>query len=586
MTGGGFLPSRPGRPHHAPAAGRRRRLEAGSAADPLWYKDAIIYQIHVRTFSDGNGDGIGDFVGLLSKLDYVQRLGVNAIWLLPFYESPLKDDGYDIAHYERIDPRYGSMDDFKAFLAEAHRRGLQVFTELVINHTSDQHPWFQASRRAPPGSPKRDFYVWSDTDQRYLGARVIFNDVETSNWTWDPVAKAYYWHRFFSHQPDLNFDNPRVRRAVFKVMRFWLDLGVDGLRLDAVAHLYEREGTACDNLPETHQFLKSIRAEMDRRYLGRVLLAEADQAPALTRPYFGDGDQCHMAFHFPLMPRLFLALKRENAAPIVDIVRQTDFLPNTCQWAVFLRNHDELTVAALTADERQTMFDLYAPEPRMRLNLGIRRRLASLLDRDPRRIELAFSLLLSLPGSPVIYYGDELAMGDNILLNDRDGVRTPMQWTSGLHAGFSECDGILTLPVVDTAEAGRGRINVEAQEADAASMLSRVRRLIGVRREVRAFGRGAIEFVPVDCPSVLAFVRRYEDETVLVTANLAASERQCSLRLSPDMAGAVVTDLLDSAAPPVVGLDAYRLTLGPSAFRWLRLSIPAAAPSSMRPASG
>ena len=395
--------------------------------DPLWYKDAIIYALHVKTFFDASGDGIGDFRGLTEKLDYIESLGVTCVWLLPFYVSPLRDDGYDIAHHERVDPRYGTLDDFVRFLDAAHHRGLRIITDLVINHTSDAHPWFQAARRSPPGSSKRDFYVWSDTDQRYPDARVIFHEVESSNWTWDPVAGAYYWHRFFRHQPDLNFDNPRVRRAVLKVMRFWLDLGVDGLRLDAVAHLYEREGTTCDNLPETHQFLKYIREVLDRHYPDRVLIAEANQWPADTRPYFGDGDECHMAFHFPLMPRLFMALKRQDAFPIVDIVRQTQDLPETCQWAVFLRNHDELTLSAVTDEERDFLLDAYARDSRMRLNHGIRRRLAPLLDNDRERIELANALLLSLPGTPVIYYGDEIGMGDNIQLGDRDGVRTPMQ---------------------------------------------------------------------------------------------------------------------------------------------------------------
>ncbi len=567
------------------ATRRRVRLAPGSAADPLWYKDAVIYQVHVRTFADGNGDGIGDFTGLLQRLDYVRRLGVNAIWLLPFYESPLRDDGYDIAHYERIDPRYGSMDDFKRFLTEAHRQGLQVFTELVINHTSDRHPWFQASRRAPAGSPKRDYYVWSDTDQKYSGARVIFNDIEPSNWTWDPVAKAYYWHRFFSHQPDLNFDNPRVRRAVYKVMRFWLDLGVDGLRLDAVAHLFEREGTSCENLPETHEFLRAIRTEMDRRYTHRVLLAEADQTPAVTRTYFGDGDECHMAFQFPLMPRLFLALKREDAGPIISIVNETDNLPNTAQWAIFLRNHDELTISALAPDDRALMFELYAPEPRMRLNLGIRRRLAPLLGNDPGRVALAFSLLLSLPGSPVIYYGDEIGMGDNVWLQDRDGVRTPMQWSAGANGGFSQSDGALTVPAVADANYGCLRVNVDQQEADIGSLLWRVRRMVAARTESRAFGRGGIEFLVVDSGAVLAFLRRYEQDTLLIVANLATEEQTCKIRLPLDLAGAMPVDLLRFDDRSAVGLDAYALRLAPSEFRWFRLTDPAAAPSSISPAS-
>src|SRR5688572_6083132 len=433
--------------------------------DPLWYKDAVIYELHVKTFCDGNGDGIGDFGGLTLKLDYLQRLGVTCLWLLPFYESPLRDDGYDVAHYEYVHPDYGTRDDFVRFLDAAHARGLKVITELVINHTSDAHPWFKAARRAPKGSPKRDFYVWSDSDQRYRGVRIIFGDVETSNWTWDPVAGAYYWHRFFHHQPDLNFDNPHVRRAVVKVMQFWFDLGVDGLRLDAISHLYEREGTSCDHLPETHEFLKEIRAEMDRRYQGRVLLAEANDAPAAVRAYFGEGDECTMAFHFPLMPRLFMAFAREDAAPMVDVIRETPPLPDNCQWAVFLRNHDELSLSALSRDERRALLAAYAPEPRMRLNHGIRRRLTPLLGNDVVRLLLAHALLLSLPGSPILYYGDEIGMGDNVHLADRNGVRTPMQWTAGLNAGFSTAPAAdLVLPVVDDPTYGAAVVNVASQE--------------------------------------------------------------------------------------------------------------------------
>ncbi len=564
---------------------RTSPLAPGSAADPLWYKDAVVYQLHVRTFADGNGDGIGDFAGLIARLGYIRRLGANAIWLLPFYESPLKDDGYDIAHYERIDPRYGTMDDFKRFLAEAHRLGLQVFTELIINHTSTAHPWFQASRRAPVGSPKRNYYVWSDSDRRYLGARVIFNDIEPSNWTWDPVAKAYYWHRFFHHQPDLNFDNPRVRRAVFKVMRFWLDLGVDGLRLDAIAHLYEREGTSCENLPETHEFLRAIRTEMDRRYAHRVLLAEVDQPPPIARTYFGAGagDECHMAFQFPLMPRLFLALKREDAGPIVSIVKETDHLPESAQWAIFLRNHDELTISALTPEDRQLMFDLYAPEPRMRLNLGIRRRMAPLLDNDPSRMALAFSLLLSLPGSPVIYYGDEIGMGDNIWLNDRDGVRTPMQWTGTAGAGFSESDQPLTLPVIDDLIYGASTVNVEQQESDPSSMLWRVRRMVAARARSQAFGRGTIDFLTVTCGSVLACLRCYRDDTLLIIANLASTPQRCELMLPAEIADRTAHSLFNDDAVASAALAA--LSLAPFEFRWYRLVRPMAAPSSTSPAS-
>jgi maltose alpha-D-glucosyltransferase/alpha-amylase len=540
--------------------------------DALWYKDAIIYQLHVRTFCDGNADGIGDFIGLTQKLDYIQSLGVNAVWLLPFYESPLRDDGYDIAHYERIDRRYGTMEDFTTFLAEAHRRGLRVFTELVINHTSDRHPWFRASRRAPAGSPKRDFYVWSNTAQRYLGARVIFSDVEPSNWTWDSVAGAYYFHRFFSHQPDLNFDNPRVQKAALKVMRFWLDRGVDGLRLDAVPHLFEREGTNCENLPETHAFLKTIRAEIDAHYPNRALLAELDQSPDNVRPYFGDGDECHMAFHFPFMTRMFLALTREEAWPIVEAIQQTDFLPVTCQWAMFLRNHDELSISTFTEEDREFMFERYAPESRMRLNLGIRRRLAPLLDNDRARIELAMALLFSVTGSPVVYYGDEIGMGDNIRLSDRDGVRTPMQWNAGPHAGFSATTGPLNAPVIDDPVYGYQRLNVEKQEADETSLLSHLKQLIHVRRAHPVFGHGATEFLEAGNAHVLAFLRRYGVETVLVVANLAATSQTAAVRLGPEMAGSGATDIVRGGDHPKVGLEPYGVTLGPHAFRWLSLT--------------
>ena len=412
----------------------------GSAKDPLWYKDALIYQVHVRTFFDSNADGIGDFPGLTAKLDYIQRLGVSCIWLLPFYPSPLKDDGYDIAHYEEVNSRYGTLRDFKTFLREAHERGLQVITELVINHTSDQHAWFQAARKAPADSGKRAYYVWSDTPKRYEGVRIIFQDTEHSNWAYDSEAKAYYWHRFFSHQPDLNFDNPRVVRAVVKVMKFWMDMGIDGLRLDAVPYLIERDGTICENLPETHDILRTIRKELDERYENRMLLAEANQWPADVRPYFGDGDECHMAFHFPLMPRLFMALRQEDRHPITEVLRQTPDLPEACQWATFLRNHDELTLEMVTNEERDYMWQQYAADPQMRLNQGIRRRLAPLMENNRQRIELLNSLLFSLPGTPVIYYGDEIGMGDNVYLGDRNGVRTPMQWTGDRNAGFSRGD--------------------------------------------------------------------------------------------------------------------------------------------------
>jgi len=542
------------------------------SADPLWYKDAIIYELHVKTFCDGNGDGIGDFTGLVTKLDYLQRLGVTCLWLLPFYESPLRDDGYDVAHYERIHPDYGTLDDVARFLDAAHARGLRVITELVINHTSSEHPWFKAARRAPRGSPKRDYYVWSDTDQRYRGARIIFGDVETSNWAWDPVAGAYYWHRFFDHQPDLNFDNPRVRRAVLKIMRFWFDLGVDGLRLDAISHLYEREGTSCDNLPETHQFLREIRADMDRRYQGRVLLAEANDLPEVVRAYFGDGDECTMAFHFPLMPRLFMALATEDATPIVDVITRTPPLPESGQWAIFLRNHDELTLSALTKQERRALLTAYAPEPRMRLNHGIRRRLAPLLGNDFDRIVLAHALLLSLPGSPVLYYGDEIGMGDNVTLPDRNGVRTPMQWAGGPNAGFSPAPAAdLVLPVIDDATYGSATVNVAAQEREQTSLLARITSLLHARREHQVFGRGAIAFLPCDNPKVLAFERTYDEDTIVVVANLARSSQAAVVEFPSPMNGFHLMDAVDRSVLPPIGSTPYGFTLAAQECRWLQL---------------
>src|SRR3954471_10912885 len=467
-------------PMEAFAAGDVEEVaEVGPALDdPLWYKDAVVYQLHVKAFFDSNDDGIGDFRGLTAKLDYIRDLGVNAIWLLPFYPSPLKDDGYDVADYHNIHPMYGTRADFRTFLREAHRAGLKVITELVVNHTSDQHPWFQAARRAPRGSSKRDFYVWSDDPTKYNGTRIIFTDTETSNWTWDPVAKAYYWHRFFHHQPDLNYDNPLVLRAVNKVMRFWFDMGVDGMRLDAIPYLIEREGTNCENLPESHEIVKRIRREMDAHYKDKMLLAEANQWPADVLPYFGDGDECNMSFHFPLMPRIFMALRQEDRHPIVEIMRQTPDIPPECQWAVFLRNHDELTLEMVTDEERDYMYREYAADPRMRINLGIRRRLAPLADNSRPRIQLLNSLLLSMPGTPVIYYGDEIGMGDNIYLGDRDGVRTPMQWTGDRNAGFSTADfaKLYAPPIMDSIY-GYQAINVEAQERDPSSLLHWMRRL-------------------------------------------------------------------------------------------------------------
>src|SRR2546427_7786163 len=482
-------------------------------ADPLWYKDAVIYELHVKTFHDSDGDGIGDFRGLIQKLDYLQELGITAIWLLPFYPSPLRDDGYDIADYFDVNPNYGTLDDFRAFLDAAHKCGLRVITELVINHTSDQNPWFQKSRRAPPGSPEREFYVWSDTPEKYSDARIIFKDFETSNWSWDPLAKAYYWHRFYAHQPDLNFDNPAVHKAVEKVCDFWLAMGVDGVRLDAVPYLYEREGTSCENLPETHAYLKKLRAHLDRKSPGHMLLAEANQWPEDAVAYFGSGDESHMSFHFPLMPRMFMALQMEDRFPIIDILDQTPPIPDNCQWALFLRNHDELTLEMVTADERDYMYFAYSADPQMQLNLGIRRRLSPLLDHNRHRIELLNSLLLSLPGTPVIYYGDEIGMGDNIYLGDRNGVRTPMQWNGDRNAGFSRASPArLYSPVIMDPVYGFEAINVEAQQSDPSSLLNWMRNMIALRKLFRVFGRGTLKFLHCANRKALAYLRCYEGE--------------------------------------------------------------------------
>jgi maltose alpha-D-glucosyltransferase/alpha-amylase len=520
--------------------------------DPHWYKDAVIYELHVRSFFDGNDDGIGDFPGLIRKLDYIRDLGVNTIWLLPFYPSPLKDDGYDIADYRDVHPSYGTLRDFRQLLREAHDRGLRVFTELVVNHTSDQHPWFQAARRAPKGSAKRDYYVWSDTGQEYAGTRIIFTDTEKSNWTWDPEAKAYYWHRFFSHQPDLNYDNPHVLRAVMRVMHFWLSMGVDGMRLDAVPYLIEREGTNCENLPETHGILKRLRAEVDSHFPGVALLAEANQWPADVRPYFGDGDECHMAYHFPLMPRMFMAVRQEDALPIIEILRQTPDIPANGQWALFLRNHDELTLEMVTDEERDYMYRAYAADPQMRINVGIRRRLAPLMEHDRARMELLNGLLLSMPGSPIIYYGDELGMGDNIYLGDRNGVRTPMQWTGDRNAGFSRADPqrLFAPPVMDPLF-GYQAINVEAQERAPSSLLHFMRRMLALRKQYKVFGRGSIEFVPTDNRRVLAYVREDADHQVLVVANLARSVQPVHLDLSR-FRGLHPTELVGEADLPAI----------------------------------
>ena len=539
--------------------------------DPLWYKDAVIYQAHVRAFLDSTNDGVGDFAGLTQKLPYLESLGINCLWLLPFYPSPLRDDGYDIADYVNIHPSYGTLADFDRLMDESHKRGIRVITELVINHTSDQHPWFQAARRAPAGSPEREFYVWSETNRKYEGVRIIFTDTETSNWSWDDTAKAYYWHRFFHHQPDLNFDNPAVLGAVIDVMRFWLDRGVDGLRLDAVPYLIEREGTICENLEETHQVLKLIRAALDVHYSDRMLLAEANQWPADVRPYFGDGDECHMAFHFPLMPRMFMALRQEDRHPIVEILRQTPEIPENCQWAMFLRNHDELTLEMVTDEERDYMYQAYATDPQMRINVGIRRRLAPLLENSRRRIELLHALLMSMPGTPIIYYGDEIGMGDNIYLGDRNGVRTPMQWTGDRNAGFSKADPArLYAPPIMDAVYGFQAINVEAQERSLFSLLNWMKRMIGLRKQTQVFGRGAIEFLPARNRKVLVYVRTYHDETILCVANLARSVQPVELDLSR-FKGMIPVELLGMTEFPRIGELPYFLTLGAYAFYWFRL---------------
>jgi maltose alpha-D-glucosyltransferase/alpha-amylase len=550
--------------------------------DPLWYKDAVIYELRVGAFQDSDGDGIGDFPGLTQRLDYLQDLGVTALWLLPFYPSPLRDDGYDIADYESVHPDLGTLDDFRIFLREAHRRGLRVITELVINHTSDQHAWFQRARRASPGSAVRDFYVWSDTPERYADARVIFKDFEPSNWTWDPVAKAYYWHRFYTHQPDLNFDNRAVRRAVLKVLDFWLALGVDGLRLDAIPYLFEREGTNCENLPETHDFLRELRHHVDRHHHGRMLLAEANQWPEDAVSYFGDGDQCHMAFHFPLMPRLFMALHMEDRFPLIDILAQTPPIPDTCQWALFLRNHDELTLEMVTDEERDYMYRMYAHDSRARINLGIRRRLAPLLGNDRRRIELMNALLLALPGTPVLYYGDEIGMGDNIYLGDRNGVRTPMQWSADRNAGFSRANPQrLHLPIIIDPEYNYESVNVEAQQNNLHSLLLWMRRLLALRRRYKAFSRGTIEFLSPSNPRVLAFLRRHGDECLVVVANLSRFVQFVELDLQA-FAGQVPVELFGQNPFPPIGDLPYLLTLGPHAFYWFGL---ASAPAERTPAA-
>jgi maltose alpha-D-glucosyltransferase/alpha-amylase len=541
------------------------------SSDPLWYKDAIIYEAHVRGFYDSNGDGIGDFPGLTQKLPYLNDLGVTCLWLLPFYPSPLRDDGYDIADYTAINPMYGTLDDFKRFLDAAHALNIRVLTELVINHTSDQHPWFQRARRAPKGSPDRDYYVWSDNDTKYAGTRIIFVDTEKSNWTFDPVAGQYYWHRFFSHQPDLNFDNPAVLEAVIDVMRFWLDMGVDALRLDAIPYLIEREGTINENLPETHDILKRIRHELDARYRDRVLLAEANQWPADVRAYFGDGDECQMAFHFPLMPRIFMGLRQEERHPIVEIMNQTPEIPERCQWAIFLRNHDELTLEMVTDEERDYMYSQYAADPQMRLNVGIRRRLAPLMENSRPRIELMTSLLFSMPGTPIIYYGDEIGMGDNVYLGDRNGVRTPMQWSSDRNAGFSRADPArLYFPVIMDPVYGYEGINVEAQERSPFSLLHWMKRMVALRRQHPVFGRGSLEFIRTNNRKVLTYVRRFGDETVLCVANLARTVQPVEIPLT-QFAGLTPLEMLGQTQLPKISEHPYFLTLAPYGFYWFQL---------------
>ncbi|HEX3544747.1 MAG TPA: maltose alpha-D-glucosyltransferase [Candidatus Acidoferrum sp.] len=538
--------------------------------DNLWYKDAVIYQLHVRTFCDSNGDGIGDFVGLTQRLDYLQELGINTIWLLPFYPSPLRDDGYDIADYTTVHPNYGTLDDFKAFLNAAHNRGLRVIIEMVMNHTSDQHPWFQEARSSQ-NNPKRDWYVWSDTDAKYKGVRIIFIDTELSNWTWDPVSKSYYWHRFFSHQPDLNFDNPDVFEAMWEIMKFWLDMGVDGFRLDAVPYLVEREGTSCENLPETHAIIKKVRQRLDENYPGRMLLAEANQWPADVRAYFGDGDEFHTAFHFPLMPRMFMAVKLEDRKPIIEILDQTPPIPANCQWCIFLRNHDELTLEMVTDIERDYMYDEYATDKTMRINLGIRRRLAPMMENDRRRIELLNGLLMSMPGTPIVYYGDEIGMGDNIYLGDRNGVRTPMQWNGGTNAGFSFADPErLYSPLISNSVYGYQVVNVDSQRRFGHSLLSWMKALIKTRNAYRVFSRGTMEFLRPSNHRVLAYIRELGNEKILVVNNLASSAQAVELDVQR-YKGYIPIEMFGRNLFPRFGDLPYLLTLGPYQFYWFRL---------------
>ena len=539
--------------------------------DPLWFKDAIIYEAPVRAFADSNGDGIGDFRGFTEKLDYLRDLGVTAVWILPFFPSPLRDDGYDIADYSNVNPIYGSLDDFKEFLNAAHERGIRVIIELIVNHTSEQHPWFQRARKAPPGSPERDFYVWSDTPDKFPDVRIIFQDYETSNWAWDPVAKAYYWHRFYSHQPDLNYGSPQVQEAVLEIVDSWLALGVDGMRLDAVPYLCVEEGTNCENLPGTHAFLKRLRAHIEEKFPNRMLLAEANQWPEDAAAYYGEGDECHMNFHFPLMPRLFMALRMENSFPIIDILQQTPAIPDNCQWALFLRNHDELTLEMVSDEDRDYMYRVYAQDPDARLNLGIRRRLAPLLGNDRRQIELMNGLLLSLPGTPVLYYGDELGMGDNIYLGDRNGVRTPMQWSADRNAGFSRANPHrLYFPVILESEYHYEAVNVEAQQSNTSSLWWWMKRLLAMRARFKAFGRGTFELLHPENRKVLAFVRTYEGEHILVVANLSRFAQTVELDLSP-FQGMIPVEIFGQTKFPPIQESIYFLSIGPHSFYWFTL---------------
>src|SRR4051812_1514542 len=541
--------------------------------DPLWYMDAIIYQLHVKAFFDSNGDGVGDFAGLTEKLDYIRDLGVNTVWVMPFYPSPLRDDGYDVQDYEDVHPPYGTREDFKRFLDAAHARGLRVITELIVNHTSDQHPWFQAARRAPKGSPKRDYYVWSDDPNKYAGTRIIFTDTETSNWAWDEVAQQHYWHRFFSHQPDLNFDNPHVLQAVLRTMHFWLDMGVDGFRLDAIPYLVEREGTTNENNPETHEIVKRIRADLDKNYRGKLLLAEANMWPEEVRQYFGEGDECHMAYHFPMMPRLYMSIAMEDRYPLVEIMAQTPPIPANCQWAIFLRNHDELTLEMVTDRERDYMYRIFANDPRMRVNVGIRRRLAPLMENSRQKIELLTFLLMTMPGAPILYYGDEIGMGDNIYLGDRNGVRTPMQWSPDRNAGFSKADPQrLYLPPIMDPVYGYEAVNVEAQQRSPWSLLNWTRRLIATRNRYKAFGRGTLTFLEPGNRRVLAYLREYENEAILCVANLSRVPQAVELDLAR-FEKRVPVELFGQDPSPPVGKLPYFVTLpghGCMAFRLAR----------------